>query len=222
MIRKIVICLFFILCFVDVSFSANVTDDASGNKGYILVNNGTGKGHQGTWTDPSFLKGEKGAKGATGIQGIQGVKGDKGDAGKDVDPTTVTNLQNKDTQLQDNINTESIARTNANTSLNSRINDTNNRVNDLEKTQTIISGEIRIYDGKKITVSSFVDYTTTRQTVERAGVKVVFKMGKSAEEKEIEIINSRLNKLENSTTQQANTYVEMYSTQNGVGIREKF
>lgn len=217
MIKKFVLGLFLILCFVDSSFSANVTDNGGGNKGYILVNTGTGQGHQGTWTDPSFLKGEKGdigATGATGTQGIQGVagingsdgkNGVNGQDGKDVDPTLVTKFQN-------DINCNSNA-----------INEMNNRVNDLEKTQTIISGEIRLYDGKKITVSTFIDYTTTRQMVEKAGVKIVYKMGKSTEEKELEKVNARLNKLEEKREAQVSEQnIEIYKTENGIEIKEKF
>lgn len=36
-------------------FAANVTDNNRGSDGYILVNNGTGQGHQGTWTKPEDL-----------------------------------------------------------------------------------------------------------------------------------------------------------------------
>jgi hypothetical protein len=102
-------------------YCASVTDDGKGNKGYILINNGKGQGHQGSWTDITTipeLKGAKGDKGEQGIaglngnngkdginglngkdgqqgtQGFKGDKGDKGDNGKDVDPTIVTNLQN--------------------------------------------------------------------------------------------------------------------------------
>jgi len=71
------------------SNGASVTDNAGGNKGYILINDGTGQGHKGTWTDPSFLKGEKGDKGdngdtgQTGKDGINGINGKNGQDGED-------------------------------------------------------------------------------------------------------------------------------------------
>jgi hypothetical protein len=141
------------------------------------------------------------------------------DAREDGDNHLQNNIDNEsairyknDNDLQNNIN-----------NVNSKIDDTNNRVNDLEKTQTVISGEIRIYDGKKITVSSFVDYTTTRQTVERAGVKVVFKIGSSYEERELAKVNARLNKLEEKREAQVSEEnTEVYQTENGMGIRTKF
>jgi hypothetical protein len=37
------------------AYPANVTDNNRGINGYILINNGTGQGHQGTWTDPNNL-----------------------------------------------------------------------------------------------------------------------------------------------------------------------
>lgn len=56
-----------------------VKDNNDGNKGYILVNIGTKNGQSdvGTWTDPSFLKGDKGNQGIQGLQGI-GITGANG------------------------------------------------------------------------------------------------------------------------------------------------
>ena len=44
-----------VLLFVTDAYSANVTDNNRGTNGQILVNNGTGQGHQGTWTKPEDL-----------------------------------------------------------------------------------------------------------------------------------------------------------------------
>jgi len=61
-----------VLLFVTDAYSANVTDNNKGTNGYILVNNGTGQGHQGTWTDPTFLKGKDGLNGINGLDGKDG------------------------------------------------------------------------------------------------------------------------------------------------------
>jgi len=60
---------------------ASVTDNGGGNKGYILINDGTGQGHRGTWTNVKDVPELKGDQGIQGVQGIQGTKGDKGDQG---------------------------------------------------------------------------------------------------------------------------------------------
>lgn len=222
-----------VFCFLGKSFGANVTDTSGGNKGYILVNDGTGQGHRGTWTDPSFLKGAKGDKGDTGSQGIQGIQGIKGDTGatgqtgknglnglngldgkdglngengKDVDPITVTNLQNTDTTLQNNINTESVERINNNTTLNNKINNTNsridnisNRVSKLEKTQYKIQTEFRVLDTKRLTVSTYISNNLTRSKLDEVGVRITIKLGTSYEEREIAKTNARLERLEKTT-----------------------
>jgi len=103
--------------------------------------------------------------------------------------------------------------------LNESVNDINHRVDDLEKTQTIISGEVRLYDGRKFSVSTFVDYTTTRQTVDRAGVKVVYKFGESYEERLIRQLEAKLAKT--NAVQTKNDF-EIYTTKGGFGIRSKF
>ena len=80
----------FIVGIVNV-FAGGVTDNNNGNLGDIFVSTGQNNGANsvGTWTNSSFLKGEKGDKGdrglqgIQGIQGIQGLKGDVGLSGKD-------------------------------------------------------------------------------------------------------------------------------------------
>jgi len=62
------------------AYAGGVTDDNDGNKGYILVSTGENNGANsiGTWTDPSFLKGDKGDTGEQGIAGINGLDGKDG------------------------------------------------------------------------------------------------------------------------------------------------
>ena len=64
----------------------SVLDNNKGNVGDILVNTGNSNGNSdiGTWTNSSYLKGEKGDKGdtgATGEKGDTGATGEKGDTG---------------------------------------------------------------------------------------------------------------------------------------------
>lgn len=234
--KAIVLAIVSLMVFTGVSYAKPCEETAGGCKNYVTseVDKGnrgdiftsTGNGNQGTWIDRKELKGDKGdtgATGATGSQGIQGVKGDTGANGKDVDPATVTNLQKTDTQLQDNINTESTARTNANTNLNNRVNDVDNRVSKLEDTQSVVGAEVRVYDSKKWMITTFVDYTTTRNTIDRAGVRVTYKLGESYMDKELAKTNARLDKLEgikDAKEKESNT--QLYTTANGLGIKGNF
>jgi hypothetical protein len=253
MFKKIVICLSMVLFFTSLAFAkvdqtgyGSVLDMNNGNVGQILVNTGDDNGNAdiGKWTDASFLKGDVGETGAIGPQGISGadgytpiknvdyfdgqngtsgtngldgktpikgidyndgISGIDGKNGKDVDPAVVNDLTNK---------------INSNTS---NINSLNNRVNQLEETQYIIGGEVRVYDSKKWQVKTFVDYTTTRQTVDRIGVRFTYKIGQSFEEKELSKLNARLNKLEGiKNQQQREDNTEFYTTNNGIGVKEKF
>ena len=79
-----------------------------------------------------------------------------------------------------------------------RIDDTNNRVSELEETQEIISGQIRVHDSKKWEITIFADYSLNRNVVDRTGVKIKFKFGKSYEEKIIEKLQYELNTIVNN------------------------
>jgi hypothetical protein len=169
-----------------------VKDDNDGNKGYILINAGTKNGNSdvGHWTDITTipeLKGDKGDKGDIGITGQNG---------KDVDPTTVTNLQNADT-------TEETTRTKADTQLQSNTNQVNNsvdnlsnRVSKLERTQYKVEVGVRVLDTKRLTITPYVSQNFTRGCVDEVGVRVTIKLGTSYEEREIAKTNARLDNLE--------------------------
>jgi hypothetical protein len=150
-----------------------------------------------------YFDGKDGLNGIDGLNGLNGLDGLNGENGKDVDPTTVTNLQNTDTILQNNINTESVERINNHTTLNNRINDTNsridnvsNRVSKLEKTQLKAQLEFRVLDTKRVTVSPYVSQDFTRGCIDEAGVRITIKLGTSYEEREIIKTNKRLDNLE--------------------------
>lgn len=176
-------------------YAGGVTDDNNGNKGYIFISTGENQGANsiGHWTDVKDvpdLKGEQGDTGEQGIQGeigeqgIQGIQGDKGDNGlngengKDVDLTTVNNLQNTDNNLSN------------------EINNVDHRLNELERTQYKLQTEFRIIDTKRITISPYISNNFTRTKVDEAGIRVTIKIGKSYEEKIIEKQNIRLKNIE--------------------------
>lgn len=149
---------------------------------------------------------------------------------KDRDSQEVVDRINGDKKVQDKLDSESSTRSNADQNLQNSINknadsinNLNDRVNQLERTQTIVSGEVRLYDSRKITVSTFTDYNTTRNTVDRTGVKVVYKFGSSYEERRLDQLQARLDKLENAQSEKENlNNTEVYTTANGFGIKEKF
>lgn len=138
------------------------------------------------------VDGAKGDKGDQGIQGIQGFKGDiglTGDNGKDVDPATVTNLQN-------NINSEASTRASADNALSNRMDSLSNRLSKLERTQFVAEFDFRMYDSKRLTISPFFRTNFTRGKVDTVGVRFTIKLGKSYEEKLIDKQNKRLEALE--------------------------
>ena len=203
------------------AYAGGVTDNNDGNKGYILVSTGENNGANtvGTWTDSSFLKGDKGdagasgkdglngEKGDTGSQGIKGDLGDKGDMGdkgdqglqgliglngKDVDPSTVTNLQNTDTTLNNRIN-----------DTNNKLNGVSKRVSRLERTQFVIHGEVKFIREKHLEVGVYTEYNIGRSKVSEVGIAITVPIGESYLDRENKQIKSRLDRLERSVGQTA-------------------
>jgi len=76
-----------------------------------------------------------------------------------------------------------------------KIESLDNRLSELEETQTIVGLEGRIYDSKKWEINVFADYSTNRNKVDRTGIRFTYKFGKSYEEKKIEELERKLNKL---------------------------
>jgi hypothetical protein len=99
--------------------------------------------------------------------------------------TETTNRVNADNTLQQNIN-----------STNSRVDDLDNRVDKLERTQTIVGAEVRVYDSRKVTVTMFADYSQTRQMVDRTGIRFTWKCGESYQDKEMKKLEKRIEMLE--------------------------
>ena len=154
----------------------------------------------------------------TGEKGNQGLTGENG---KDVDPQIVTDLQNKDNTLQENINieqfnrihlgndlqnninSETTNRINTNNKLqdninntNSRIDDTNSRVSKLEGTQYNLRSELKFIRQKNIEVGLYNVFNSNRKTVSEVGINIVVGIGESYQDKENKRINMRLNNIE--------------------------
>lgn len=141
--------------------------------------------------------------------------------------------KNADANLQDSINVVDASQTNWNekqdNSINSinkvndtqdqQINDLDSRVNSLEKTQTILGGEIRVLDTKKWEIKVFADYSTERNMVDRTGVRFTYKFGESYEEKRINQLERQINTL--IKLQEENS-VEVIPTSNGFKINSQF
>jgi len=161
------------------------------------------------------ITGEKGNQGLTGENGLAGKDG------KDIDPQIVTDLQNKDNTLQENINieqfnrihlgndlqnninSETTNRINTNNKLqdninntNSRIDDTNSRVSKLEGTQYNLRSELKFIRQKNIEVGLYNVFNSNRKTVSEVGINIVVGIGESYQDKENKRINMRLNNIE--------------------------
>ena len=95
----------------------------------------------------------------------------------------ITNIDNI-TSNSNNINNNS-----------QKIKGLDNRLSELEETQMIVGLEGRIYDSKKWQVNIFADYSTNRNKIDRTGVRFTYKFGNSFEERKIEELERKLNKL---------------------------
>jgi len=158
--------------------------------------------------DPGIqgLQGFNGVDGTNGLDGLKGDKGDTGEAGKDVDPKIVTDLQNTDTILQDNINIEQFDRIQLGNNLQNNINSTNNRIDDvsnrvskLENTQYNIRTEVKFVREKNLEVGIYSKYNTNRNVCAEVGLNIVVPIGESYQDRENKKINTRLDRLEHTT-----------------------
>jgi len=126
-----------------------------------------------------------------------------------------------DTILQKNIDIEALNRFNADSILqrninntNTRIDEVNNRVSKLERTQFKVQTEFRIIDTKTFSVSPYVSSNFTRNCVDEAGLRIVFKIGKSYEEREIDKLREKIRQKEDEEISNRATIAEMNSRLN--------
>jgi len=212
-----------------------IKDDNDGNKGDIFVNTGTQQGNNdiGHWTDITTIPELKGEKGDTGIgiagtngldgytpikginyfDGINGLNGLNGMNGKDVDPKEVKRLDNR---INDHEN---------------KINNLNDRVGKLERTQIKAQVEFRVLDTKKLSISPYLSQNFTRNKVDEVGVRIQVKLGRSYEEKLIENTNKRVVEIEKRMSiapviervvDQKGNIKSIRITENGLAVNGKF
>ena len=78
---------------------------------------------------------------------------------------------------------------------NQRMDQFDNRLSDLEESQFIFGLNVRIKDTKKTTWEAFADYSFNREKIDRYGIRLTVKMGKSYEEQLIEQLQAQIEEL---------------------------
>ena len=170
----------------------NGLDGAKGDKGDAGASGKDGLNGEKGDTGSQGIKGDLGDKGDMGDKGDQGLQGLIGLNGKDVDPSTVTNLQNTDTTLNNRIN-----------DTNNKLNGVSKRVSRLERTQFVIHGELKFIREKHLEVGVYTEYNIGRSKVSEVGIAITVPIGESYLDRENKQIKSRLDRLERSVGQTA-------------------
>jgi hypothetical protein len=107
--------------------------------------------------------------------------------------------------------------------LSDNINTVDNKVKKLEQTQSIVGLEVLVYDGKKWAITTFVDYTQTRNTVSSAGVRFTYKAGRSYTDRRIDELEAKLAHIEGFNQGKNEVPAgEIYTNGSTIGIRERF
>ena len=153
-------------------------------------------------------KGDTGSQGIAGSNGVDGATGEKGDKG--------------DTGLKGNQGDIGVTGANGKDYDPSVLNEQNNKIKDLDRTQEIIGAEVRVYDGKKWTVTTFIDYSSTRNSVDRAGIRFTFKAGTSYEERRINELEAKLNQAIGTNQGKEVDTGTFYTDGTVVGYHQKF
>jgi len=148
-------------------------------------------------TGEQGITGNTGEEGITGLNGVNGKEGEKGDTGIKGEEgtegeegyTPIKGIDYFDGKNGIDVDPKEVKR------LDSRIDNVDNRLSELEETQTIVGLEGRIYDSRKWQINIFADYSTNRNKVDRTGIRFTYKFGSSFEERKIEELERKLNKL---------------------------
>lgn len=178
-------------------------------------------GYNGTDTDYLYLDELKGADGKDGINGVDGQdgaagpQGDKGDQGLQgvagaVGQAGVDGLNGQDGAKGDTGATGA----KGDNGKQGVKGDTGKGLED--RVEGIV--EVRVLDTRKTTWAIYAGKDFNND-VNIIGAKVTVKLGRSYYEKKIDELEARLNKQEENTT---NPTGEVYATDSGFGIREKF
>jgi hypothetical protein len=124
--------------------------------------------------------------------------------------TGLTNETNRATgaenTLQSNINSEAATRAAGDAALQSQINNVNaqaqdntNRIDRLEQTKYLLEPTVRLYDDKHIQVQAFDSYDVRHGSNFAAGLRLMYKIGPSYEEKLLKKTNPEIARLLAST-----------------------
>lgn len=201
--NKLVLVISIFVLNVSLVYAGGVTDDNNGNLGDIFVSTGENNGANsvGTWTDPSFLKGEKGDKGDTGATGATGSQGDKGDTGNNgINGVNGENGEKGETGAKGDVGA------------------TGKGLKDAYEVQ--FEGVIKEGSRNAFSVYGIHDFNNNIDTV---GLKWKHYFGKSYSEQVREDLQKQIDELKgvkSETSIPANA--EMYMDGTSIGIREKF
>jgi hypothetical protein len=179
-----------LLCFMFFTtkvFAGGVTDDNNGNKGYILVSTGQNQGanSEGHWTNPSCIPELKGDKGDTGDNGQDGNDGYT--PIKRVDYFDGTN----GIDGEDGANGKDGLSIKGDKGAKGKQGEIGKGLKDRQELQL----EIRLRDTRKTGIFFYFihDFNNDNNT---AGIKFLWKLGTSYEEREIAKTNARLANIE--------------------------
>jgi len=80
-------------------------------------------------------------------------------------------------------------------SLENTVADHGRRLSDLEETQYVFGLNLRLFDSRKVSWNVFANYSANRSKLDRVGVELTLKLGKSYEEKQIEDLRAEIAEL---------------------------
>jgi len=76
-----------------------------------------------------------------------------------------------------------------------QISGLDSRISDLEETQYVFGLNMRVFDSRKMSWNVFANYSANRSKLDRVGVELTLKFGKSYEEKQIEDLRAEIAEL---------------------------
>jgi len=90
------------------------------------------------------------------------------------------------------------------------------QVNDLEETQYVFGLNMRVFDSRKMSWNVFANYSANRSKLDRVGVELTLKLGKSYEEKLIEKLGRENTEIR---AENAEMRAELEEIKNKLGIQ---
>lgn len=144
--------------------------------------------------------------------------------GTDTDYLLLSDFKNEVVKEVETNNTETTTKLAQGISTNNqRSDDINNRIAELERPQFILGLVLRHVDTRKWQINSFVDVSTIRGNIDRAGIRFTYKIGSSYEEKRLDDLEKKIGKVMQANDRlEIENNTEIYQTANGIGMRNKF